>query len=139
MNFRRLNMFAFLLAISAITYWHIKKCKELPWPPQYIYTALVFALLDIFSFLSEELASVTSIGFVIAIFVAEGDPVSKVTKKPTWIKCEHGGTGQPQTTGFIDDPNKQPPTTASLTEFQNQQDSGPGNIGSGGTTGGTFV
>ena len=108
MNPRRLNLFAFMLAISAITYWHIKKCKELPWPPQYIYTAIVFALLDIFALFNEELAGVTSIGFVIAIFVKQG-----------WIAdCEHGGTGQPQLTAYIG--GQQPPSTASLQEWQQQ-------------------
>ena len=121
MNARRLNMYAFLLAISAITYWHIKKCKELPWPPQYIYTGLVFLLLDVFSLFNEEISGVTSIGFVIAIFVKEG-----------WIAdCEHGGTGQPQTIAYIG--NTQSPATASLQEYQSQQQ------GAGLPPGGTLV
>lgn len=117
MNPRRLNLFAFLLAVSAITYFHMKKCRELPWPPQFIYTALVFVMLDFFSLLNEELAGVTSIGFVIALFVKQG-----------WITdCEHGGTGQPQTTAFMGSP--QPPGTASLQEYQQQTGQG----GTGGT------
>lgn len=108
MNGRRLNLYAFLLAIGAITYWHIKKCRELPWPPQYIYTAIVFALLDIFSAFNEEIAGVTSIGFVIAIFVKEG-----------WIAdCEHGGTGQPGTTAYLG--SGQSPSAASLAEYAQQ-------------------
>lgn len=108
MNPRRLNLYAFLLACSAITYWHIKKCRELPWPPQFIYTALVFVMLDVFSLFNEEISSISSIGFVIAIFVKQG-----------WIAdCEHGGTGQPQTTAYLG--GSQPPSTASLSDFNTQ-------------------
>lgn len=130
MNGRRLNMWAYFLSISAITYWHIKKCKELPWPPQYIYTGLVFIMLDVFSLFQEELSGLTSIGFVIAIFLKEG-----------WIaECEHGGTGQPQTTAFLSDANyKQPPSTGSMADYQNQLGTGPGGVGSSGTTGAQFV
>lgn len=107
-------MFSFLLAVSAITYFHMKKCHELPWPPQYIYTAMVFLMLDIFALLNEEIAGVTSIGFVIAIFVKQG-----------WIAdCEHGGTGQPQTTAYLGNP--QSPATASLTDWQSQIGQGTG-------------
>lgn len=85
MNGRRLNLYAFLLAGGAITYFHMKKCHELPWPPQYIYTGLVFLMLEILSIFNEEISGVSSIGFVIAIFVKQG-----------WIAdCEHGGTAQP--------------------------------------------
>lgn len=107
MNARRLNMWSFLLACGAITYWHIKKCRELPWPPQYIYTALVFAMLDIFSLFNEEISAVSSIGFVIAIFVKQG-----------WIAdCEHGGTGQVHTTAYLG--SSQPPVLGSLADYQN--------------------
>lgn len=116
MNIRRLNLFSFLLSVGAISYFHMKKCHELPWPPQFIYTGLVFVLLDFFAVFSEELAGVTSIGFVIGMFVKQG-----------WIAdCEHGGTGQPSTTAFMGNP--QPPTTASIAEFQQQ-------TAQGGTTG----
>jgi hypothetical protein len=119
---RRLNLYAFLLSISAISYWHVKKCHELPWPPQFIYTAITFALLDIFSLFNEEIAGVTSIGFVIAIFVKQG-----------WIAdCEHGGTGQPQTTAYLG--SNQPPSTASLQDYQGQSGQTSGTTGQGGNT-----
>ena len=115
MNPRRLNMMAFLLACSAITYWHVKKCKELPWPPQFIATGIVFVLLDLFSAFNEELSGITSIGFVIAIFVKQG-----------WIAdCSHkgiGGTAQPQTASFI---NTTQTPAISLVEFQQQTQGGP--------------
>lgn len=120
MNARKLNLYAFLLAVGAITYWHLKKCRELPWPPQYIYTALVFSLLDIFALFNEEVAGITSIGFVIAIFVKEG-----------WIAdCEHGGTGQPSTTAYLGSP--QPPSAGSLVDY-NQQTGGVAPPQQGGT------
>ena len=120
-------MWAYFLAVSAITYFHMKKCRELPWPPQYIYTGLVFIMLDIFSLLNEELSGLTSIGFVIAIFLKEG----------FIAHCEHGGTSQPQTTAFLSDPQyAQPPSTGSLADYQQQTNSGPGGIG---TTGAQVV
>ena len=122
MNARRLNLYAFMLAAAAITYWHIKKCRELPWPPQYMYTALVFILLDILSLFNEEIAGVTSIGFVIAIFVKQG-----------WIAdCEHGGTGQPQTTAYLG--SDQPPSTASLADYAGNSVSSTNPAAPGGTT-----
>lgn len=95
----------------------MKKCHELPWPPQFIYTAMVFLMLDLLALANEEIAGVSSIGFVIAIFVKQG-----------WIAdCEHGGTGQPQTTAYMG--GQQPPSTASLQEYQQQTQQG----GTGGT------
>jgi hypothetical protein len=40
----------------------MKKCKELPWPPRFIYTGITFLMLDIFALFNEELAGVTSVG-----------------------------------------------------------------------------
>lgn len=98
----------------------MKKCHELPWPPQFIYTALTFIMLDIFSLFNEEIAGVTSIGFVIAIFVKQG-----------WIAdCEHGGTGQPQTTAYLG--GSQPPSVASLQDYQQQSGQTSGTTGQGG-------
>jgi hypothetical protein len=117
MNIRRLNLFAFLIVISLITFRHIKGCKELPWPPQYIYTALVFGLVDITSFFSEEIAGVTSIGLVLAVAVCTFGPEGTCNLK-LLTNCEHGGTGQPQTTAYLG--SSQPPSTASLQEYQQQ-------------------
>lgn len=117
MNVRRLNLYAFLIAIAMITYWHMKRCKELPWPPQYIYTALVFALLDIVSFFNEEIAGVSSIGMVLGIFFVEAGTIGQGhILGTTFTACEHGGTGQPQTTGFISTNygGDQPPSAASM-------------------------
>lgn len=93
MNGRQLYMGAFLLSIVTISYWSFRKCHELPWPPQFIYTGLVFALLHLFSLLNEEIAGVTAIGFVLATFLKKG-----------WVAdCAHGakGTASVQTTSFI--------------------------------------
>jgi hypothetical protein len=126
MNTRRLNLYAFLIAISIITYGHVKRCRELPWPPQYIYTALVFGLLDIFSIFNEEIAGVTSIGFVIAITVGTLSPEALPGQLQWSVDCEHGGTGQPGQTAYIGSP--QPPSAKSLEDYQTQ-------TGQSGTTG----
>lgn len=96
MNTRHLYLWAFLLSVGAITYYDLKKCHHLPWPPRIIYTGLTFGLLDLFSLASEELAGVMAIGLVIATFVSNG-----------WVKdCTAqttAATGQPATTTFVGD------------------------------------
>lgn len=75
MNGRHLYLISFGAVVGIITYYDITKCKKLPWPPRLIFAGLVFLLLDIFAFFSEELAGVVAIGTVIA-FVLKGGFVS---------------------------------------------------------------
>jgi len=72
MGGKRLYLWAFILTCGALTYYQIRECKRLPWPPRYIYAGLTFGLLDLFSLASEELAGVTAIGIVIATFIKRG-------------------------------------------------------------------
>lgn len=90
----------------------------MPWPPRFIFAALAFAMMELVSAVDETLGGVTSIGFVIAVFLKEGF-VSD---------CEHittVATGQPQSATFIGDttsgnPQQQPSSTSSLSEYQQQ-------------------
>jgi hypothetical protein len=105
MNTKHLYLTAFLLSIAGITFFSLKDCKELPWPPRIIATAIVFALIDIMSFFTEELAGVTAIGIVIAIYVQKGFAQGG---------CQHNqatGTGQVQlaSTAGISAAGQQPP------------------------------
>lgn len=67
MSSKGLFLLAFLIVLGIISYNDISKCKQLPWPPRIVATAIAFGVLDLFSFVSEELASVIAIGFVLAI------------------------------------------------------------------------
>jgi len=72
MNLNHLYMIAFALATAIIVYEDVRHCHRLPWPPRIIFTGLVFAMLDLLSIVSQELASVIAIGVVLAIFVNKG-------------------------------------------------------------------
>lgn len=77
---------AFLITIITLTWADIKNCHDLPWPPRYIGAGITFGMLDLFSIVSEELASVVAIGIVMAVVINKGF-------KPD---CMHsGGTVQP--------------------------------------------
>ena len=65
-------MGGFAITLGVITYEEITKCKEPPWPPRIIATGIVFGLLDIFSLVSDELASIMAIGIVAAALVTKG-------------------------------------------------------------------
>jgi hypothetical protein len=62
----------FVITLAIISYSEVSRCKQLPWPPRIIGTGLVFGLLDLFSFVSEELAGVVAIGIVLAAIVNKG-------------------------------------------------------------------
>lgn len=77
---------AFLISIIILAWRDIKTCHDLPWPPRFIGAGITFGILDMFSVVSEELASVVAIGIVLAVAVNTGF-------KP---KCQHAqGTVQP--------------------------------------------
>jgi hypothetical protein len=116
---RNLYLMGFVLSCASIAYRDMKKCGRLPWPPRFIYTAMVFILLDLFSFFSEELAGVSAIGFTLAIFVNE-----------QWIgSCppDNAGTSQPtgaqllsNTSGSATTPYQQPLSASGFTTGDNQ-------------------
>lgn len=76
MNKKHLFVGAFLITIGVITWGEIKHCHELPWPPKFVAVAITFGLLDLFSILSEDLASVVAIGIVLAALVNKGFTVN---------------------------------------------------------------
>lgn len=76
MNKKHLFVGAFLITIGVISWGEIKECHELPWPPKFVGAAITFGLLDLFSILSEDLASVIAIGIVLAALVNKGFTVN---------------------------------------------------------------
>ena len=72
MNVRHAYVAGFALTIGTITYYDVKTCKTLPWPPRIVASALVFGILDLFSILSPELAGIVAIGIVLASLVNKG-------------------------------------------------------------------
>lgn len=116
MRGRNLNLMAFILICAVIAYTDLKKCGRLPWPPRFIFAGLTFFIMTLISMVDDTLGGVTSIGFVIAIFVKELTPGSKGIMQD----CNPGGaTGQPQTIDFLGE--NQPPSTASLSEYNSSQ------------------
>lgn len=109
MRGRNLNLIAFILICATITYYDLKKCRRLPWPPRFIFAGLTFFLMEAVSIFDETVAGVMAIGFVIAIFLKDGFVAD----------CEHGAqTGQPQTTEFMGDYTGPGQGIASVSEFQ---------------------
>jgi len=72
MNSKRVFLIAFLIFVATHTWYSLKKCHELPWPPVFIGAGLTFGMLSIFSVVSEELADTMAIGFVLAALVKQG-------------------------------------------------------------------
>jgi hypothetical protein len=89
MNFQHAYLIAFAISVAIISYEDMTQCHRLPWPPRIIKTGLVFALLDVFSIVNEELAGVIAIGIVLAFivnkgFVADcGNILAKATTQPS--------------------------------------------------------
>lgn len=95
MNARRFYLIGFLLSVSIISYYQMKECHRLPWPPRIIYTGLAFVAIDLASMFNEEIAGVVAIGLVIAL----------------WLNKEWSADCSAYTT----EATSQPATTASLT------------------------
>jgi len=90
MNFKHLYLAAFVISVGAISYQDLHHCHRLPWPPRIIKTGIVFALLDIFSALNEELGGVLAIGIMLGVLLNKGfvpdncgDTMAKATVQPT--------------------------------------------------------
>ena len=97
MSKKGLYILAWALAVGAISYHELKDCGIFPRSPRIMKAALVFTMIYITSFFSEELAGVTAIGMVIALFVS---------KSWTADCSQAGATGTPHTTAFLTgDPN----------------------------------
>lgn len=97
MQGRNLYLLAFALAVAAISYFHVKTCKSLPFPGRFVRTGMVYVILYITSLANEEIAGVTAIGFTLAIYVGLFTPNSKLHS--TFAGCEQNTTGQPTTYG----------------------------------------
>lgn len=69
MNYKHLYLAGFLISVGVISYYDIAANHELPWPPRIVATGLVFAMLELFSGFSPELAGVLAIGFMLALIV----------------------------------------------------------------------
>jgi hypothetical protein len=72
MNLRNAYLISFALAVTIISYYDVHTCHRLPWPPRIVLTGLVFAMLDLFSLVSPELAGVIAVGVVLALIVNKG-------------------------------------------------------------------
>jgi hypothetical protein len=109
MRGRNLNLIAFVIICIAITYYDIRKCKRMPWPPRFIFAGIAFGFMELVSLFDETLSGVTAIGFVIATFLKEGFVAT----------CdEMQGTGHPQVVDFMSGTTNQPPSVGSITEYQ---------------------
>lgn len=101
MNARHLFVGAFVVTTGMIVYDEFRNCKELPWPPRFVGTALVFGLLDLFSGLNEELPGVMAIGIVIAQVVQ----TLQHNKQGFSTNCQHAeATAQPVSYNSLDTP-----------------------------------
>lgn len=69
MRFKHAFIVAFALCAGMISYQDITKCHDLPFPPRLIGAAITFGMLDLFSFLSEELASIMALGITLGFFI----------------------------------------------------------------------
>ena len=117
MRGRNLNLIAFILICGSISYFDMKKCHRLPWPPRFIFAGLTFLMMELITMVDETLGGVTAIGFFIAIFINNG-----------FVKnCaqEFGdATTHPQTAAFMGDYTGPQQGIASVAEFQQQQQGG---------------
>ena len=109
MNSRGIILGSFAISLGIICYLEIAKCKEAPWPPRIIGTGIVFGMIDLFSLISEELASVFAIGFVLAAVVSKGFSPSCGCTGDAQPPCPHPcATAQPASYQNL----AQPPTVS---------------------------
>lgn len=72
MNARHGFLAGWAITIGTITYFDIKDCHDLPWPPRFIASAIVFGMIDLFATVNAELAGIIAIGIVLAALVNKG-------------------------------------------------------------------
>lgn len=70
-NTRKLFVVCFILTLSVITWGDLTKCKQLPWPPRFIATGLMFGILDMASGVLGEIAPMVGVGIVIAALLSD--------------------------------------------------------------------
>lgn len=95
MNRRHIFLGAFVIFVGIHTYWELRNCHDLPWPPHFIGAGIALGLLDLFSFVNEDLASVMAIGLVLASVVQKGFTGD----------CSHKCTGTSAPTSYALIPN----------------------------------
>jgi len=83
MNTRALFVGCFAIVSGLIAFDEIRKCHELPWPPRFIATGIVFMMLDLLSTMAASLATAFAVGFVLAMLVCTAAPTNQATGKPT--------------------------------------------------------
>jgi len=89
---------AFVIFIGVDVWYEIKQCHDWPWPPRFIAAGITFGLLDLFSFVDEDLASVVAVGLVLASLVK----MHPWTDKPGTLNCAHScGVAQPASLSVI--------------------------------------
>lgn len=119
MNTRFLFIGGFVLTVGTISYYEIKQCHELPWPPRIVATGAVFALLDVFSLALPELSGVIAIGFALAMILNTLNPTVQDRKLSAKVECNPKKKGCPcysqatETVGIpppaVVGPNEPPP------------------------------
>jgi membrane protein CcdC involved in cytochrome C biogenesis len=72
MNKNHLMVGGFIITVGMISYYEIKNCHTIPWPPRIVATGIVFGMIDLFSIFSPELAGVIAVGFILAAIVNKG-------------------------------------------------------------------
>lgn len=96
MNVKIGMLTGFVLSVTIITWMDLKECHQIPWPPRIVACAITFSLLDLFSDISAELASVVAVGFILAMIINKGYVAD----------CKGIGvtsTNQPQSVAFYPD------------------------------------
>lgn len=133
MRGRNLNLLAFVLICATITYYDMKKCHRLPWPPRFVFAGMTFFLMEGVSIIDETLAGVIAIGMVIAIFLKKGlvsncqGEFQGATGQPAKIGNINGNAEIPSWVGDYTGPQQGIPSVAEFQAGQQQQQS-PGNV-----------
>jgi len=108
MNSKLIIASSFAVTLGVISYMEISKCKEAPWPPRIIGTGIVFGMISLAALLSEELASVFAVGFVLAALVSKGFSPNCGCPQGQTPPCKHPcATAQPSSYQSLAGPSAQ--------------------------------
>lgn len=102
---------AWIVVSAMIAYQDIHHCHDLPWPPRFIYAAIVFGMLDIAGGFIPELAALMAGGMVLAFGLCTLRPNSRCGG--FHASCDHHGTEQPASYQFIQGSEAETATTDS--------------------------
>lgn len=72
MNKKHLYVGSFAVVLAIITYGDLRTCQELPWPPRFMATGLVFGILAALGDAIGDLAPVVAVGLVLAALINRG-------------------------------------------------------------------